>query len=66
MKSSFDSNPIKFQTPDTTKLTHTADNNNVSLDVFQIEQKQFKLDRKFKVNHFERDQQYEDVNAIID
>ena len=69
---SFDSNPIKFQTPDTTNLTQTAkkkyfnaDKNNVPLDL-NSDQQQFKLDRHFKENHFERDQQYENINAVID
>ena len=57
VKSSFDSNPIKFQTPDTTKLTHTAkkrffnaDNNNVPLEEIEMEQHKLKFDRKFKTN----------------
>ena len=59
--------------PDTTNLTHTAkkrcfnaDNNNVPLETIEIEQHKLKFHRKFKANEFERDQQYEYVNALID
>ena len=73
VKSSFDSNPIKFQTPDATKFSPTAKkrffnaaNNNVPLQDIAEEQQQLKFDREIKINEFERDQQYENINAVID
>ena len=73
VKSSFDSNPIKFQTPDATKFSPTekkrffnAANNNVPLQKIAEEQQQLKFDRELKTNEFERDQQYENINAVID
>ena len=73
VKSSFDSNPIKFQTPETTKFSPTAkkrffnaDNNNVPFQDIIEEQQHLKFDRKLKTNEFERDQQYENINAVID
>ena len=73
VKSSFDSNPIKFQTPMKIPIVQTAKkklfnaaNNNIPIEEFQKEQQQLKLDRKSKQNYFERDQQYEGINATID
>ena len=74
MKSSCDSNPIKFQNPEIEKLTNTAkkrffnaDNNNVpEKDEYYLEQKKLKFHRKFQDNEFERDQQYEGLHVTID
>ena len=73
VKSSFDSNPIKFQVPEQNTIVQTAKkklfnaaNNNIPLEEFQKEQHQLKLDRKSKQNNFERDQPYEGINATID
>ena len=63
VKSSYDSNPIKFQDPEIEKLTNTAkkrffnaDNNNVpEKDEYYLEQKKLKFHRKFQDNEFERD-----------
>ena len=73
VKSSFDSNPIKFQTPDIERFPATAkkrffnaDNNNIPLQEIEEEKQQLKFDREFQTNEFERDQQYENINAVID
>ena len=73
VKSSFDSNPIKFQTPDAAKFSLTAKkrffnaaNNNVPLQEIAEEKQQLKFDRELKTNEFERDQQYDNINAVID
>ena len=73
VKSSFDSNPIKFQVPEQNTVVQSAKkklfnaaNNNIPLEEFQKEQQWLKLDRKSKQNNFERDQQYEGINATID
>ena len=73
VKSSFDSNPIKFQVPEKNPIVQTAKkklfnaaNNNIPLEEFQKEQQQLKLDRKSKQNNFERDQLYEGINSTID
>ena len=73
VKSSFDSNPIKFQTPDTTRFSATAkkrffnaDNNNVPFQEIKEERQQLRFDREIQINEFERDQQYENINAVID
>ena len=73
VKSSFDSNPIKFQVPEKNPIVQTAKkklfnaaNNNIPLEEFQKEQQQLKLDRKSKQNNFERDQQYGGIYSTID
>ena len=55
VNSSFDSNPIKFQTPETTRFSQTAkkrifnaDNNNVPLQKIVEERQQLKFDREFQ------------------
>ena len=73
VNSSFDSNPNKFQAPETTKFSQAAkkkffnaDNNNVPLQETIEERQQLKFDREIKNNEFERDQQYEGIQSVID
>ena len=73
VNSSFDSNPSKFQTSETTKFSQAAkkrffnaDNNNVPLQEILQEKQQLKFDREVKANEFERDQQYEGIKSVID
>ena len=48
------------------KRFFNADHNNIPEYDFLLEQQELKLDRKSQENGFERDQQYEGINATID
>ena len=48
------------------KRLFNADNNNVLERNWSLGQQRFKFDTKGKVNKYERDQQYDGINAVID